>query len=108
MDPQGLDRMQNVQAVYLGLGGKPVFADLTRFGLVMRQRQFGFPVSWDGPLSICSWAWPVKDMLLDQAHEHILMGLSHEHVLMGLAREHMLVGLAHEHMLMGLTQDQMS
>ena len=28
---------------YLGLGGKPVFVDLTGIGLVTRQRQFGFP-----------------------------------------------------------------
>ena len=48
----------------MGLGGKPVFVHLTGFGLVTRQRQFGFPASWDGPLSICSWY---------RYHEHMLM-----------------------------------
>ena len=40
---------------HVGLGGKPVFADLAGFGLVM---------------------------LMGLAHEHVLMGLAHEHMLM--------------------------
>ena len=46
-------RWTDVDGIDMGLGGKVVFADLTGFGLVTRQRQFGFPVSWDGPLSRC-------------------------------------------------------
>ena len=67
---------------YMGLGGKPVFVDLTRIGLVTRQHQFGLPgsgrvpepmlmvlVPWayahgTGTMSICSWYW---------YHEHMLM-----------------------------------
>ena len=81
----------------VGLGGKPEFADLTRIGLVTRQRQFGFPAPWDRSLSIlCCWD-----------HGHMLMGLAHEHMTMGLAHEHvhMLMGLAHEHMLRGPSQE---
>ena len=46
------------------LGGKPVFVDLTRIGLVTCQRQFGFLASWNGSLSTCLWY---------RQHEHILM-----------------------------------
>ena len=59
----------------MGLGGKLMFVDLTRIGLVMRRRQVGFPASWNGFLSIYSFAWPISECswLLGQAHEHMLM-----------------------------------
>ena len=60
----------------VGLGGKVVFADLTGFGLVTRQRQFWF------------------SGLLGRAPEHRLMGRAHEHMLMGLASW----SLAHDRM----------